>query len=143
LKQEELGANKRGRWFTHNPSTYPDPTAFRPERYSTSSTHTAEPDPRTWTFGYGRRVCPGKYVADNVLFTTIAQSLAVFNIKKLVENGKTLEPRIEFEPGVVSHPVPYRVSIEPRNDGCRELVKSAEELYPWGESDAKALGGLG
>jgi cytochrome P450 len=98
------------RWFTHDPAVYPDPMTFHPERYITTPTHDAEPDPRTWTFGYGRRVCPGRYVADNALFATIAQSLAVFNIEKPVENGKTVEPRIEFEPGVVSQPLPYRVS---------------------------------
>jgi cytochrome P450 len=137
-----LVVDNKTRWFTHNPTVYPDPMTFRPERYLNTPTHTAEPDPRTWTFGYGRRVCPGRYVADNALFTTIAQSLAVFDIEKPVENGKTVEPRIEFEPGVVSHPVPYRVSIKPRNEGCRELVRSAEEVYPWGESDAQALGDL-
>ena len=115
---------------------------FRPERYITTPTHTAEPDPRTWTFGYGRRVCPGRYVADNALFTTIAQSLAVFNVEKPFENGNTVEPKIEFEPGVVSHPKPYRVSIKARSEKCRELVKKVEEVYPWGESDAGALRNL-
>ncbi|KAI4651751.1 hypothetical protein J4E93_001947 [Alternaria ventricosa] len=129
-------------WFTHDPAVYPDPMVFRPERYIATPTHTAEPDPRTWTFGYGRRVCPGRYVADNALFTTIAQSLAVFNVEKPIENGKVVEPRVEFEPGVVSHPKPYRVSIVPRSEKCRELVKQAEEVYPWGESDAEALKNL-
>ncbi|EOA87444.1 uncharacterized protein SETTUDRAFT_88393, partial [Exserohilum turcica Et28A] len=129
-------------WFTHDPAVYPDPMAFNPDRYFTTPTHTAEPDPRNWTFGYGRRVCPGRYIADNALFTTIAQSLAVFNIEKLVENGKTVEPRIEFEPGVVSHPVPYRLSIKPKNEKCRQLIKQAENLYPWGESDAQSLESL-
>lgn len=112
---------------------------FCPERYITTPTHTAEPDPRAWTFGYGRRVCPGRYVADNALFTTIAQSLAVFDIKKPVENGKTIEPKIEFECGIVSHPVPYRLTIEPRDEKRRELIKKAEELYPWDKSDASSL----
>lgn len=113
--------------------------SFRPERFIETPTHTAEPDPRNWTFGYGRRVCPGRYIADNALFTTIAQSLAVFSIEKLVENGRTVEPRIEFKPGIVSHPVPYRLSIKPRNERCRELIEKAEQLYPWGESDAQTL----
>jgi hypothetical protein len=112
---------------------------FKPERYFTTPTHAAEPDPRTWTFGYGRRVCPGRYVADNALFTTIAQSLAVFNVKPPVENGKVVELKAEFEAGVVSHPKPYRVSILPRSEKHRELIERAEEMYPWRESDAKAL----
>lgn len=129
-------------WFTHDPTVYPDPMGFRPERFIETPTHAAEPDPRNWTFGYGRRVCPGRYIADNALFTTIAQSLAVFNIGKLVENGKTVEPRVEFEPGLVSHPVPYRLSIKPRNEKCRELIEKSEQLYPWGESDAQSMESL-
>jgi cytochrome P450 len=126
-------------WFTHDPATYPDPMSFRPERFIDTATHKAEPDPRTWTFGYGRRVCPGRYVADNALFLTIAQSLAVFKIEKPVENGKVVEPGLKFEPGVVSHPVPYKAYISPRSEEHREKIVAAEKEYPWQESDAEAL----
>jgi hypothetical protein len=127
------------RWFTHDPAVYPDPMSFRPERHITTPTHTAEPDPRTWTFGYGRRVCPGRYVADNALFITIAQALSVFNVTKPVENGVVIEPELKFEPGVVSHPIPYRASIKPRSEKHTELIKQAELEYPWEESDVEAL----
>ncbi|KAF1813984.1 cytochrome P450 [Eremomyces bilateralis CBS 781.70] len=126
-------------WFTHDPSVYRSPMTFFPERFLDTPTHKAEPDPRTWTFGYGRRVCPGRYIADNALFLTIAQSLAVFKIKKLVENGKTVEPELKFEPGIVSHPIPYRTSINPRSDMHTKLIRAAEKEYPWEKSDAKAL----
>jgi cytochrome P450 len=126
-------------WFTHDPAVYPDPMEFRPERFIETATHKAEPDPRTWTFGYGRRVCPGRYVADNALFLTIAQSLSVFKIEKLVENGKVIEPELKFEPGVVSHPVPYRTNITPRSEEHKQRILKAEKDYPFEESDAKAL----
>jgi cytochrome P450 len=45
-------------WFTHDPSVYPDPMAFRPERFLETPTHKPEPDPRNFIFGYGRRICP-------------------------------------------------------------------------------------
>jgi cytochrome P450 len=112
---------------------------FRPERFLDSPGHKAEPDPRNWIFGYGRRVCPGRYVADNALFITIAQALTVFKIEKLVENGKVIEPEVKFEPGVVSHPIPYRTSITPRSEKHRQLIQQAEKEYPWEESDAKTL----
>lgn len=112
---------------------------FNPDRFLTTPTHTAEPDPRSWIFGYGRRVCPGRYVADNALFITIAQSLKVFTIEKVVENGKVVEPELKFEAGVVSHPVPYRTNIRPRSEKEERLIKEAEKEYPWQESDAAAL----
>ncbi|KAJ4296417.1 hypothetical protein N0V90_006462 [Kalmusia sp. IMI 367209] len=71
--------------------------------------------------------------------STEEDSLAVFKVEKLVENGKTVEPELKFEPGVVSHPVPYRTSITPRSEKHKELIKEAEKDYPWQESDAKAL----
>ncbi|RFU27553.1 hypothetical protein B7463_g8777, partial [Scytalidium lignicola] len=126
-------------WFTHDPAVYADPMAFRPERFLESPIHKPEPDPRSFIFGFGRRICPGRYVADNALFITIAQTLAVFKIEKPVENGKVVEPDIKFEPGMVSHPVPYRISIRPRSKVHEELMKATEQQYPWEESDAKEL----
>ena len=43
---------------------------------------------------------------------------------------------------MISHPKPYCVNIVPRSEKCRELVKQAEEVYPWGESDAETLKNL-
>lgn len=112
---------------------------FRPERFIETPTHKAEPDPRNFIFGFGRRICPGRYVADNAVFITIAQTLAVFTIEKAIENGKVVEPEMKFEPGLLSHPVPYRVLIKPRSKVHEELIKAAELEYPWEESDAKEL----
>ncbi|KAF2032730.1 cytochrome P450 [Setomelanomma holmii] len=127
-------------WFTHDPLVYHNPMTFNPDRFLGAS---PEPDPRIYTFGYGRRICPGRYVADNALFITIAQVLAVFNISKPVENGVTIEPKVEFESGVISHPVPYKCSIEPRSERHRELIMKSEEVYPWRQSDAHELERLG
>lgn len=113
--------------------------AFRPERFLETATHAPEPDPRNFVFGFGRRVCPGRYVADNALFITIAQTLAVFSVGKLVEDGEVVEPEVSFEPGMVSHPVPYRIAITPRSEAHEALIKAAEQEYPWEESDAKEL----
>ena len=112
---------------------------FRPERFLDTHTHKAETDPRNFIFGYGRRICPGRYVADNALFITIAQSLAVFTIEKPFVDGKVVKPEVRFEPGIISHPIPYRASIRPRSKAHEELIKAAERIYPWEESDAREL----
>ncbi|EDU46689.1 O-methylsterigmatocystin oxidoreductase [Pyrenophora tritici-repentis Pt-1C-BFP] len=126
--------------FTHDPAVYSEPMKFKPERYFDTPTHKAEPDPRNHIFGYGRRICPGRYVADNALFVTIAQTLAVFNIKKFVDgNGHVVEPELRFEAGTVSHPVPYRCSIKPRSAAHEELIRAAQQTYPLEESHAKEL----
>lgn len=114
---------------------------FRPERHLDTPGHKAEPDPRNFIFGYGRRICPGRWVADNALFITMAQSLAVFNIDKPIDatTGKPIEPEVKFEPGAISHPLPYKTSIKPRSKKHEELIRAAEKDYPWEESDAKEL----
>jgi hypothetical protein len=115
---------------------------FHPSRHLDTPSYPAARDPRDFIFGYGRRICPGRYVADNALFLTIAQALAVFNIDKPFEDGKWVEPDIKFEPGTISHPLPFRTSITPRSEKHRALIEKAEEMYPWEESDAEALEGI-
>ncbi|KAJ4355956.1 uncharacterized protein N0V89_003981 [Didymosphaeria variabile] len=125
--------------FTHDPAVYPDPITFRPERFITTSTHKAETDPRNFIFGYGRRVCPGRYVADQALFITIAQSLAVFDVRKVIEGGEEVQPKVEFEPGAISHPMPFDCNIRPRSEEHEHLIRSVEKEYPREKSDAKEL----
>lgn len=122
-------------WFTHDPAVYPDPMSFNPDRFFETATHKPEPDPRNVIFGFGRRVCPGRYVADNALFITIAQSLAVFDVRPIP--GQL--PEVKFETGIVSHPVPYKTSIKPRSQAHRELIERAERQYPWEKSNADEL----
>jgi cytochrome P450 len=129
--------------FTHDPAVYPDPMAFKPERHLQTATHDSEPDPRKFVFGYGRRICPGRYVADNALFITIAQTLAVFDISKATDgNGNTIEPEVKFEAGAISHPLPSQCSIMPKSKAHEDLIRTAEKMYPWEESDAKELEGI-
>ena len=56
-----------------------------------------EPDPHDIIFGFGRRECPGKLVADMELFLAFACSLAVFDIKRPVdERERPIEDKYEF-----------------------------------------------
>ncbi|KAG5651397.1 hypothetical protein H0H81_008779 [Sphagnurus paluster] len=55
-----------------------DPKAFIPERFLDPNDTT--PDPATWAFGFGRRICPGKALAENSLMALISGILAAFDI---------------------------------------------------------------
>ncbi|KAI1147957.1 cytochrome P450 [Nemania diffusa] len=118
--------------FTHDPDTYKNPMAFRPERFLGKD---AEPDPLKFVFGFGRRACPGRILAQNTLFLTIAQTLAGFNVTKKAKS----DPMLNFGPGVVSRVPPFDCVIKPRSPRHEELVKSIENTYPWEESDSKVL----
>ncbi|WQF86426.1 Putative cytochrome P450 [Colletotrichum destructivum] len=126
-------------WLTHDPAVYKDPTDFRPERHMEGQGREPEFDPRKLAFGFGRRICPGKILAENSLFLNIAQSLAVFDIAKKVVDGKVVEPKVDFEDGLISHPMEFETSIKPRSARHEELIRTIEQRFPWKESDAEVL----
>ncbi|RMJ16492.1 hypothetical protein CDV36_003782 [Fusarium kuroshium] len=122
--------------FTHDPEVYDEPMSFKPERFLPSEGKELVPDPHTFVFGFGRRICPGRILADNALYLNIAQSLAVFAITK---DDQMVQPEIQFTPGVVSHPEPFKATIKPRSLHHGKLIRSIEQVYPWEESDAGIL----
>lgn len=115
---------------------------FKPERFLKTESHVPERDSRFIVFGYGRRVCPGRNIADANIFLIIAQVLSAFSISKPMVDGKEQDIPPEFTAGVLSHPAPYDVTIKPRSNKHRELVKSLEQTYPWQKSHAEFLKGL-
>ena len=113
---------------------------FNPDRFLTSPDgKLPERDPHMLVFGFGRRACPGRTLADANVFLTVAQALAVFNISKPIENGVTQDPPLKFLPGVISHPAPFKVSIRPRSAAHEQLIRELERQYPWEKSDAESL----
>jgi hypothetical protein len=91
-------------------------------------------------FGFGRRVCPGRLLADHTVWLTVARSLAVFDITKGTEaGGKEISPNVRFTPGVISHPEPFVASIKPRSAQHEELIRRVELEHPWEASDAEQL----
>ncbi|KIJ19360.1 hypothetical protein PAXINDRAFT_7844 [Paxillus involutus ATCC 200175] len=69
--------------ISHNEAKYPNPTAFLPERFLKSD-GTLNDDNVPWTFGFGRRICPGRHVADASLWCAMVCILALFKIEKTV-----------------------------------------------------------
>lgn len=43
----------------------------------------------------------GLFLADASVFLSCAMTLAVFNVTKAVENGKIIEPEVEYTSGVI------------------------------------------
>ncbi|KAJ5111438.1 hypothetical protein N7532_001973 [Penicillium argentinense] len=125
--------------LTHDSATYENPMLFNPERFLATDGQEPELHPHTIVFGFGRRVCPGRFLADNTLFLSVARSLAVFNISKAKENGKTVDVNPEFQPGVISHPAPWKFDIKPRSPAHEALIMSVETDHPWEECDAPEL----
>ncbi len=112
---------------------------FNPERFLVES---PPPDPRRYVFGFGRRICPGRLLANSSIWLTIAKSLATLDIQKPVVNGKVVEPVVLFEPGLISHPYPFEASIKPRSPQHEHLIRAVELEHPWEKSSAKSMQGV-
>lgn len=124
-------------YFLHDPALYPNPDKFDPDRYLAPRN---EPDPDTASFGFGRRICPGRYFAEESLFITISRLLAAYDLTKAVDShGNEIAPKLETTPGVIGHVHEFPFSIKPRSPKYESLIRAVEVDYPWDESDAALL----
>jgi hypothetical protein len=97
-------------------------------------------DPGDVSFGFGRRVCPGRLIAETSVFLMIAHTLAVFDIKKPIgKDGKQIEPTVDFTPGILSHPVLFEATFIPRSQEHKQLISDFEKAHPFVEGDSRIL----
>ncbi|ESK94246.1 cytochrome p450 [Moniliophthora roreri MCA 2997] len=108
--------------MTRDETVYPDPESFIPERYLTEN-GTCNSDDLSFTFGFGRRICPGRHLASESMWAGMASVLAAFDITKAKdEAGDEIEIDVVYSDGLVSHPEEFRCSITPRSDKAQALV---------------------
>jgi len=120
------------RAMLYNEDDYPDPSAFKPERFIDKDGQ-LDPnvrDPAMIAFGFGRRLCPGNHLAISTLWLTAASVLATFNLSKSVDkDGRVIEPSREYHPGLIRCPFPFECTIKPRSKIAERLVRSVVDAY--------------
>ncbi|KAF8960416.1 cytochrome P450 [Flammula alnicola] len=110
----------------HNEEIYPDPFTFNPDRFmKDGKIDKSVRDPAHACWGFGRRICPGRYMAFSAVWIAVASIISVFDIKKAVdENGNVIEPSHEYISALVCTPKPYKCSISPRSKDAEMLIRS-------------------
>ena len=92
----------------HDPIMYPDPDSFKPERFINEDGSLRDDPILTSLFGFGKRICPGRHLADATIFIFIASLLSVFNIEKSINANETADD-YPFTGGGIKYG--YRVSL--------------------------------
>lgn len=70
------------RAILHDPVVFPEPDSFKPERFINPDGSSRDDPVVSTIFGFGKRICPGRHLADAMMFIVIASFLSVFDIKK-------------------------------------------------------------
>ncbi|KAF9480950.1 cytochrome P450 [Pholiota conissans] len=108
--------------ITRDPVRYPNPEEFNPDRFFVDE-NTLNKDDMTYTFGFGRRVCPGRHLATATVWLSMATILMAFDIRPPKDaSGKDIALDVEYTGGLISHPKPFKCSLTPRSDRMRQLI---------------------
>lgn len=107
---------------------YDSPSVFRPERWIGKT----QPN----NFGYGRRVCPGRFIARNSVTIALARLLWAFNIRSKDGCSIPVVDESMFRDEIVSGPKPFEAVFEPRSEGHRRVI---EEAYEGVEKDTAKM----
>ncbi|KAK7178667.1 hypothetical protein PSPO01_15275 [Paraphaeosphaeria sporulosa] len=130
-------------WAIHmDKKRWKDPERFDPTRYlndpltEAESLAQANPELRDhFTFGAGRRNCPGLHIAHNSLFINIARIMWAFDISKTKdEHGRPVEPSTEALPGFLLTPVKFACRFEVRSEGHKDIIEKV-----WKEAQDEGL----
>ena len=125
------------RAMLHDPATFPEPSQFNPERWLAPNAP-ALPDA---AFGFGRRACPGCFMARETVWAAIAGVLAAFEISPVKDDP----PKERYISGIVkcvyyfvlgvffsaatcefcsSCPEPFKCLVRPRSEASVALVRA-------------------
>ncbi|KAK0465884.1 cytochrome P450 [Desarmillaria tabescens] len=106
----------------HDENDYPNPLVFDPDRFIPQDGKDVQPEP-TPAFGFGRRICPGRYLALNTAWIAIASMASTLSFSKAVDSeGRVIEPSDTYTSGFASSPMPFKCMIKARSAAAQALL---------------------
>ncbi|OCH87844.1 cytochrome P450 [Obba rivulosa] len=124
--------------MNHDPDVYgEDAEMFNPDRHLDEKGLLARAPEETKgeghvSYGFGRRLCIGRNIANNSLFIDIACILWAMSIEPIKDaDGQDIMPDVDayvFE-GLVVRPVPFRIVTKPRIAEARSILARNLELH--------------
>jgi cytochrome P450 len=103
---------------------YSNPEEFAPERYIPAAEGgKGEPLP-DGPFGFGRRVCPGQYLALSGVYIIIATLIATTELRCPIDaGGKKIVPRVSFSNGLSGVPDSFGCDFVVRSERAKQLLE--------------------
>ena len=83
---------------------FPDPHIFDPTRFLTKDGDLDNSASKFWefSFGAGRRICPGRHFALDTMWIAVASMLATFTMEKPLDPcGNVIEPQENYSVGTI------------------------------------------
>ncbi|KZT34407.1 cytochrome P450 [Sistotremastrum suecicum HHB10207 ss-3] len=111
-----------------NEDDFPEPDVFKPERYLDGvKLKEGSVLAKEFAFGYGRRVCSGKHLADAIVWMNLSLLLAAFDISLPTDrSGNPIMPDLDYEYGATTvHPKPFQCKISLRSEKYAELLRGS------------------
>jgi hypothetical protein len=129
-----------------DPAIYPDPHAFKPERFLNADGSLRDDPVVISAFEFEKRICPGRHLVDSTLFIAVASLFSVFRVGKGKGTNGGFDPYPYTGSGVryshwaclptlswlsnltplifffFSRPIPFSCSILPRDKRAEELI---------------------
>ncbi|KAF8840184.1 cytochrome P450 [Paxillus ammoniavirescens] len=106
---------------------YPNATQFIPGRFLTAEGTLTDDDPAEYTFGFGRRTCPGRHTANSSVWSAIATMLATLEFCLATDaEGKDITFEPKYVNGLACHPDIFPCRISPRS----HINKASLERIP-------------
>ncbi|KAH7927600.1 cytochrome P450 [Leucogyrophana mollusca] len=99
----------------HDEARFSNPSEFKPERFLTPGGELTD-EALNFAWGFGRRSCVGRHMADASVWSAIVLILSTFNISKQKDNeGREIDAELDWSVGVTVRLEPFPCALAPRS----------------------------